>query len=116
MRMYSNLNTTNLPTTSSYISSTARNIMETLDWAVENLSTVLLTGVVVAVAGVIVLLVKPDPEVAVEYNVPLPPQCAPGWTGEVLKEPGLKVSLHISVLEIVSYSRRMDCRRAKEQL
>jgi hypothetical protein len=28
----------------------------------------------------------------VEYNVPTPEQCRPGWDGEILSEPSIKVS------------------------
>ncbi|KAK8166442.1 Aldehyde/histidinol dehydrogenase [Phyllosticta citrichinensis] len=32
-----------------------------------------------------------DPEEAVRYRVRVPEQCAPGWKGEVVREPGLRV-------------------------
>lgn len=64
---------------------------EALDWAADNLTTVLLTGVVVVIAGVIVSWLKPDPEAAVDYEIPLPEQCRADWKGEVLENPSLKV-------------------------
>lgn len=37
-------------------------------------------------------LFRADPEAAVPYNVTPPEQIRPGWKGEVLEEPSLKVS------------------------
>ena len=56
--------------------------------------TILLTGLVVAIAGLVVLWAKPDAEAAVDYSVPLPQQCQPGWKGEVLEKPSIKVCLY----------------------
>lgn len=39
---------------------------------------------------------RPDPEAAVDYSVPVPAQCRPGWKGEVLAEPSLKVRAYAS--------------------
>jgi len=43
----------------------------------------------------VLYLVKPDPEAAVDFDVPIPVQCEPGWQGEVLENPSLKVSNNI---------------------
>jgi len=32
-----------------------------------------------------------DPERAVDYEIPIPEQCKPGWKGEELDEPSIKV-------------------------
>ena len=65
--------------------------METINWVIQNVTTLLLTSVVVAVTGLVIILVKPDSEAAVDYDVPLPQQCQPGWKGEVLENPSIKV-------------------------
>jgi delta 1-pyrroline-5-carboxylate dehydrogenase len=41
--------------------------------------------------SVFYLLLRSDPEAAVPYNVTPPQQSMPGWKGEVLEEPSLKV-------------------------
>lgn len=35
---------------------------------------------------------RPDPEKAVDFTVPTPEQCEPGWRGKTLDEPAIKVS------------------------
>ena len=50
--------------------------------------TIAVTCVIIAVT---LYLLAPGYEVAVQYSVPVPDQCLPGWEGEVLDEPGLKV-------------------------
>jgi len=37
-------------------------------------------------------LLQKDPEKAVDFTVPVPDQCKPGWHGKVLDEPAIKVS------------------------
>lgn len=49
------------------------------------------TGLATAVVGLVLRSLKPDAEAAIDYKVPLPPQCLPGWKGEVLEKPSLKV-------------------------
>lgn len=68
--------------------------MESIAWVADNFWTVLLTGVAISFAGVIFQWTKPDPEAAVDFEVPLPPQCQPGWKGQVLEKPSLKVCTH----------------------
>lgn len=81
---------------------------EALDWISENQSTVALTWVAVVFAtAVLWLATKGESEAAVDFEVPLPKQCEPGWQGEVLQEPSLKVcysfrsfnfsSIHLSI-------------------
>lgn len=41
-------------------------------------------------------LFRGDPEAAVPYNVTPPQQVKPGWKGEVLEEPSLKVRAEIA--------------------
>ena len=36
-------------------------------------------------------LLKNDDERPVSFSIPLPEQCKPGWKGEVLKDPKIKV-------------------------
>jgi len=65
--------------------------MDVLDWCVQNVAITLATCIVIAATGIIVYVARPDQEAAVEYHVPLPPQCEPGWKGEVLENPSIKV-------------------------
>ncbi|KAG9946760.1 Aldedh-domain-containing protein, partial [Aureobasidium melanogenum] len=66
---------------------------EALDWISENQGTVALTWVAVVFAtAVLWLTTKGESEAAVDFEVPLPKQCEPGWQGEVLQEPSLKIS------------------------
>ncbi|KAG9759794.1 Aldedh-domain-containing protein, partial [Aureobasidium melanogenum] len=66
---------------------------EALDWVSENQGTVALTWVAVVFAtAVLWLATKGESEAAVDFEVPLPKQCEPGWQGEVLHEPSLKIS------------------------
>ena len=44
-----------------------------------------------AIAYIAYLLLRPDPEAAVEFSVPAPLQCSPGWKGNVLAQPSIKV-------------------------
>ncbi|KAF7191341.1 putative aldehyde dehydrogenase-like protein [Pseudocercospora fuligena] len=44
-----------------------------------------------AIAYIAYLLLRLDPEAAVEFSVPAPLQCSPGWKGNVLAEPSIKV-------------------------
>ena len=72
--------------------------MDALNWCIQNAGSVLLTGLVVVVAGVVFRWAQPDAEAAVDYEVPLPAQCQPGWKGEVLENPSLKVCVCVFVL------------------
>lgn len=65
--------------------------MENINWIVHHVVTIAFTSVAVAVA---VYLLKPDPEAAIDYEVPLPEQCEPEWKGEVLENPSIKVRLY----------------------
>ena len=42
-------------------------------------------------AGALYLLLRSDPEAAVPYAIEAPAQAQPGWKGEVLAQPTLKV-------------------------
>ena len=49
-------------------------------------------GIVIIITTTILFYVlKPDPEAPVEFTVPVPEQCKPGWKGKVLDQPSLKV-------------------------
>ncbi|KAI5239004.1 ALDH-like protein [Aureobasidium subglaciale] len=66
---------------------------EALDWVSDNQGTVALTWVAVVFATAVWwFMTKGDSEAAVDFEVPLPKQCEDGWQGEVLREPGLKIS------------------------
>lgn len=39
------------------------------------------------------LVLSNDAEAAVDYTVPIPEQCKPGWKGEELEDPQIKVRL-----------------------
>ncbi|CAD0015597.1 unnamed protein product [Aureobasidium pullulans] len=66
---------------------------EAFDWVSDNQGTVALTWVAVVFAtAVLWFTTKGDSEAAVNFEVPLPKQCEPDWQGEVLQEPGLKIS------------------------
>ncbi|GAM89659.1 hypothetical protein ANO11243_076980 [Dothideomycetidae sp. 11243] len=45
----------------------------------------------VAIACLLIWLAKADPERAVDYTVPLPEECKPGWSGKTLDNPSLKI-------------------------
>jgi hypothetical protein len=47
----------------------------------------------IAALSFIWLTCRADPEEAVKYVVETPEQAKPGWKGEVLEEPGLKVCM-----------------------
>lgn len=51
---------------------------------------ILLIGSLVFLYALRYLLVS-DPERAVDYEISIPEQCKPGWTGEALEEPSIKV-------------------------
>ena len=46
------------------------------------------------------LVLSNDAEAAVDYTVPIPEQCKPGWKGEELKNPQITVCLHSSYADI----------------
>lgn len=71
--------------------------MEALHWVASNTTTALLTATVVAVASLIVYLQKSNKEAAIDFDVPLPPQCQPGWQGTVLENPSIKVCSVLSI-------------------
>jgi hypothetical protein len=57
---------------------------------------VYILGIVgVVTLGLFYFLLRSDPGAAVPYDVTPPEQSKPGWKGEVLDEPTLKVSCHI---------------------
>lgn len=41
---------------------------------------------------VLYVCLKPDPEAAIDYYIPIPEQCHPEWKGEILQDPSLKVA------------------------
>jgi len=51
----------------------------------------LLAAATALVAVVLTYLLTPGHEKAVEYEIAVPEQCKPGWEGEVLAEPSIKV-------------------------
>lgn len=74
-----------------------------MDWISENQSTVALTWVAVVFAtAVLWLTTKGESEAAVDFEVPLPKQCEPGWQGEVLQEPSLKVRFFLYFPDLFS--------------
>lgn len=80
---------------------------EALDWISENQGTVALTWVAVVFAtAVLWLTTKGESEAAVDFEVPLPKQCEPGWQGEVLQEPSLKVRFSLFLLQFFLYLMR----------
>ncbi|PNS14769.1 hypothetical protein CAC42_1998 [Sphaceloma murrayae] len=52
----------------------------------------LLTSLVLLAAGYSLFLQKTDPELPVDYNVPVPKECSPSWEGEVLSDPSIKIA------------------------
>ena len=55
------------------------------------------TSIVAAITGLVTIwvlyrLLRSDPEKPVNFSVPTPEQCAPGWTGQALEKPSIKVS------------------------
>jgi hypothetical protein len=54
-------------------------------------SKLALGAIGVLTAIVFYVLFRSDPEAAVPYNVTPPNEAQPGWKGEVLEEPSLKV-------------------------
>lgn len=74
-----------------------------MDWISENQGTVALTWVAVVFAtAVLWLTTKGESEAAVDFEVPLPKQCEPGWQGEILQEPSLKVCLFLPCSDLAS--------------
>jgi len=65
--------------------------MDTLHTIYENGQFVLLTLLGLLLGALLISLVRPDPEQAVRYDVEIPDQCKPGWKGEELDRPSLKV-------------------------
>lgn len=70
--------------------------MDALDWAAQNQGAVLLTAAAVIFAGTLLVLTKSNGEEAVLFEVPFPPQCEPGWKGEILENPSIKVRMFFS--------------------
>ena len=58
----------------------------------------LLVLVFVSLASIaIYLLFSPtDPEVPIDYSVPVPEQCSPDWKGRALEKPEIRASLYQS--------------------
>ena len=57
-------------------------------------NVVLYSALWIAALSFIWLTCRADPEEAVKYVVDTPEQAKPGWEGEVLEEPSLKVHTH----------------------
>jgi hypothetical protein len=64
--------------------------METL----EDYQPYLLSCIGISTLVLFYLLFRKDPEAAIPYNVTPPEQSKPGWKGQVLEEPALKVRMH----------------------
>lgn len=45
----------------------------------------------------VVYILKPNCESPVLFQVSVPEQCAPGWKGEVLEDPTIKVTAHLEI-------------------
>ncbi|KAF2689379.1 ALDH-like protein [Lentithecium fluviatile CBS 122367] len=58
----------------------------------EGYNTYVLGAIGALTLGLFYILLRSDPEAPVPYNVTPPEQSQPGWKGEVLEEPSLKVS------------------------
>lgn len=58
----------------------------------DNGAAFIVTGLAVLLVIAVAAFVLPqDPETAVKYDVAIPEQCRPGWKGQQLDEPSLKV-------------------------
>lgn len=83
-----------LVTTSRYI---LRGSMDTDADANANALRILLDAKVIATASclafvwMVYLLLRPDPEAAVDFALPAPSPCSPGWKGQALDRPSIKV-------------------------
>lgn len=73
-------------------------IMDHLD----EYSTYVLGVVGAATLYFLYLLLRTDAEAPVPYNVALPEQAQPGWRGQVLQEPTLKVRSLFRTLQYVN--------------
>ena len=56
-------------------------------------SIALYSSLWIVAISIIYIFCRADPEEAAKYVVELPEQAAPGWKGDVLVEPGLKVCI-----------------------
>jgi hypothetical protein len=75
--------------------------MDRITARADNDFSVVLYGTLwIAALSLIWLTCRADPEEAVKYVVETPEQAKPGWKGEVLQEPGLKVCMQRTSLEI----------------
>jgi hypothetical protein len=54
-------------------------------------STLLISAISLATLFIAYRLLRSDPEAPIPYHVAPPEQALPGWKGEVLENPGLKV-------------------------
>jgi len=60
-------------------------------------------GSAIFVLSLCYLLVS-DPERAVDYEISIPEQCKPGWIGEELEEPSIKVCVSIIAHSRITHS------------
>lgn len=65
--------------------------MVVVHFEIESLTPIVVTVVALLLVYEVLYWNWPDGEKAIDYDVPLPEQCKPGWTGEQLKDPSLKV-------------------------
>jgi hypothetical protein len=85
-----------------YLAGSVRN-MDRITARADNDFNVILYGTLwIAALSFIWLTCRADPEEAVKYVVETLEQAKPGWKGEVLQEPGLKV--HLEQLRVEDYN------------
>lgn len=65
----------------------------------EDYNTYILGTIGAATIILFYFLLRSDPEAAVPYNVTPPEQIKPGWEGEVLEDPSMKVGFSIHLYD-----------------
>jgi len=89
--------------------------MDALERATQNQGAVLLTVAAVLVAATLLVLNRSNGEKAVIFKVPLPQQCEPGWRGEILDTPSIKVCLTF-FFPIIGLSKVLQSRKTQARL
>ena len=75
-----------------------RQPLSAMDEALDEYSTYVLGAVGAATLYFLYLLLRTDYEAPVPYHVPPPEQAQPGWKGQVLQEPTLKVRTPLALI------------------